>query len=96
MSETRNDRKVVVGVVTSDKMAKTITVKCERLVMHPTFRKYVKRYTTYKAHDESGDAHVGDYVELTECRPISKSKFFRLNRVIRRGKAFRAAQGAES
>ncbi|MCB9831885.1 MAG: 30S ribosomal protein S17 [Planctomycetes bacterium] len=96
MSETRNNRKTVVGVVTSDKMAKTITVKSERLVMHPTFRKYVKRYTTYKAHDENSDAKVGDYVELTECRPLSKSKFFRLTRIIRRGKAFQAAQGAES
>ena len=95
MSETRNKRKVVVGVVTSDSMDKTIGVKAERLVLHPRFRKYVKRYTGYKAHDEKGEARVGDMVELTECRPLSKTKFFRLTRIVRRGKASMAAINAE-
>lgn len=95
MSETRNTRKTVVGVVTSDATSKTITVKSERLVMHPTFRKYVKRYTTYKAHDENEEALPGDKVELTECRPLSKTKFFRLQRIILRGKAYRSKQAAE-
>jgi small subunit ribosomal protein S17 len=95
MSETRNTRKVVVGVVTSDSMDKTIGVKTERLVLHPRFRKYVKRYTGYKAHDEKSEAHVGDTVELTECRPLSKTKFFRLTRIVRRGKVSEAAFLAE-
>ncbi len=95
MSETRNKRKVVVGVVTSDSMDKTISVKTERLVLHPRFRKYVKRYTGYKAHDEKNDARVGDTVELIECRPLSKTKFFRLQRIVRRGKVSLAAIAAE-
>ncbi len=95
MSETRNKRKVVVGVVTSDSMDKTISVKAERLVLHPRFRKYVKRYTGYKAHDEKGEAHNGDTVELVECRPLSKTKFYRLLRIVRRGKSSAAAMAAE-
>ena len=95
MSETRNTRKVVVGVVTSDSMDKTISVKTERLVLHPRFRKYVKRYTGYKAHDEKSEARVGDTVELVECRPLSKTKFFRLVRIVRRGKVSSAAIAAE-
>ena len=95
MSETRNKRKVVVGVVTSDSMDKTIGVKTERLVLHPRFRKYVKRYTGYKGHDEKSEARVGDTVEMVECRPLSKTKFFRLLRIVRRGKASMAAINAE-
>lgn len=86
MSETRNKRKVVVGVVTSDKMHQTIAVKTERLVKHPRFGKYVKRYSKYKAHDEENTARSGDVVELMECSPVSKTKHFRLLRVIRHGK----------
>ena len=100
MSDTensRNTRKTVVGVVTSTAMEKTITVKEERRVMHPVFHKIVKRYTTYKAHDESGEARNGDYVELTQCRPMSKTKRFRLTNIIRRGKAAMAElEGGES
>ena len=93
MSEQRNTRKTVTGVVTSDKCTKTITVKTERLVKHPKFGKYIKRYTTYHAHDENQDAHPGDVVELMECRPLSKQKRFRLVRVVRRGKG--AAVGGD-
>jgi len=96
--ETRNKRKVVLGKVVSDNMHKTISVVSERKVLHPRFRKYIKRSTTYKAHDENEEARVGDTVELAECRPLSKTKFFRLLRVVRRGKASLAAEseGGES
>ena len=101
MTETndRNRRKAVIGVVTSIAMDKTITVKSERRVKHPVFHKIVKRYTTYKAHDEQGDARPGDTVELTACRPMSKTKRFRLTGIVRRGKAALAeaqAEGGES
>ena len=91
MAEQRTKRKVVVGVVVSDKMDKSITVRSERRVMHPTFKKYVKRYSKYHAHDPQNDAVVGDIVELMECRPISKTKAFRLVTVIRHSKARSAA-----
>ena len=86
MSQERNKRKVVVGVVTSDKMHQTIAVTGERKVKHPKFGKYVKRFSKYKAHDEENVARNGDTVELMECRPISKTKHFRLLRVVRHGK----------
>lgn len=90
MSEQRTRRKVVQGVVTSDKMDKSIVVRSERLVKHPTFGKYVKRYSKYHAHDPNNEAAVGDVVELMECRPISKTKFFRLVRVVSHSKAHEA------
>jgi small subunit ribosomal protein S17 len=85
MSETeqkRTGRRRVVGVVTSTKMHKTIVVRSDRRVQHPMFKKYMERATTYKAHDEKGEAGVGDRVELMETRKISKTKNFRLVRII--------------
>ena len=70
------------GIVYSDKMDKTISVKVEKLVKHPIYGKYVKRVTVYKAHDEEKKARVGDKVEITETRPISKTKRWRLVRIL--------------
>ena len=78
----RGIRKHTVGVVTSDKMQKTIVVQVERLVKHPQYGKYLRRHTVYKAHDEKNEAKVGDRVEITETRPLSKTKRWRLIRVI--------------
>ena len=78
----RGTRKTVVGKVVSDKMAKTISVRTERLVKHPLYGKYVRRWTTYKAHDEQNEAQMGDTVEIMETRPLSKTKRWRLVRVV--------------
>lgn len=80
----RGNRKTAVGIVTSDKMQKTIVVKTERLVRHPVFGKYVRKYTVYKAHDEKREAKVGDRVEIMETRPLSATKRWRLVRVVER------------
>jgi len=80
--EKRRPRKRIVGIVSSDKMDKTISVKVEKLVKHPIYGKYVKRVTVYKAHDEEKKAKVGDKVEITETRPISKTKRWRLVRIL--------------
>jgi small subunit ribosomal protein S17 len=82
--EKRNVRRRVQGVVTSDKMEKTITVQWERQVKHPRTFKYVKRRKKLHAHDEKNEAHVGDLVEIMATRPISKIKTWRLVRVVRR------------
>lgn len=82
----RNLRKERVGVVTSDKMSKSITVIVERRVMHPKYGKFVKRSSTFMAHDEKGDAHVGDTVRIAETRPMSKLKRWRLVEVVERAK----------
>jgi small subunit ribosomal protein S17 len=70
------------GTVVSDRMDKTIVVKTERRVKHPRYGKYVRRYTTYYAHDEDNQAKVGDEVELAFTRPQSKLKRWRLERVV--------------
>jgi small subunit ribosomal protein S17 len=75
-------RKTVNGVVTSNKMFKTITVKSEKLVKHPKYGKFVRRVTTYKAHDEENKASIGDKVEIAETRPLSKTKRWRLVRIV--------------
>jgi small subunit ribosomal protein S17 len=82
----RKRRKVRVGVVTGDKMEKTIVVTVTNLVRHPLYGRTVKRTTRFKAHDEIGEAHVGDTVEIMETRPMSKDKRWRLNQVIERAK----------
>lgn len=74
----RGRRKTKVGIVTSNKMSKTIIVKTERLVKHPRYGKYVKRWTKYWAHDEDNLANVGDKVLIKETRPLSKKKRWRL------------------
>lgn len=78
----RGRRKIIVGVVTSDKMEKTVAVGVEKLVKHPKYGKFVKRSTIYKAHDEENKAKVGDKVEIMEVRPLSKSKRWRLVRIL--------------
>lgn len=79
----RGYHKTIIGIVKSDKMDKTICVEIQRLVQHPRYKKYIRRYTTVKAHDEKHEAHVGDQVELMETRPISKTKTWRLMKIIR-------------
>jgi len=67
-------RRVLQGVVVSDKGDKTITVLVERRVMHPVYKKFIKQSKKYRAHDEGNSCHVGDTVRIRECRPISKTK----------------------
>jgi 30S ribosomal protein S17 len=75
-----------VGVVTSDKMSKTIVVQVNTKKLHRLYKKYVSRSKKYKAHDETNDAHIGDTVRIQECRPVSKDKCWRLVEIIARAK----------
>lgn len=75
-----------VGVVTSDKMDKTIVVQVNTKKLHPLYKKYVSRSKKYKAHDELNDAHEGDTVRIGEARPISKDKCWRLLEIVERAK----------
>ena len=74
----RGRRKTKVGIVTSNRMNKTIVVKTQRLVKHPRYGKYVKRWTKFWAHDEDNLANVGDRVLIQETKPLSKKKRWRL------------------
>ncbi|HET9333474.1 MAG TPA: 30S ribosomal protein S17 [Gemmatimonadota bacterium] len=82
----RKRRKVLRGRVASDKMHKSVVVTIERLVEHPLYGKRVKRTSRYTAHDETNESKVGDLVEIMETRPLSKTKRWRLIRVIERAK----------
>lgn len=82
MSSPRGTRRTATGVVTSDKMDKTVVVESVRRVQHPFYRKYVRSVTKYRAHDEGNQAHVGDRVRLVESRRTSKTKAWRLDEVL--------------
>jgi len=82
----RNLRKTRVGVVTSDKMDKTIVVAVEANLRHPKYKKIVRRTYKLKAHDENNDCGIGDKVRVMECRPLSKDKRWRLIEILERAK----------
>lgn len=81
-TERKKSIKTRVGVVVSDKMAKTIVVEVERRVPHPQFKKIVRKTTKFYAHDEDGKAKVGDKVLIQECRPLSRMKRWTLLEVL--------------
>lgn len=78
----RGRRKTKIGVVISDKMDKTIVVSIERLELHSQYKKYVRKSTKVKAHDENNEARIGDRVEIMEVRPLSKDKNWRMVRIV--------------
>jgi small subunit ribosomal protein S17 len=85
-SETPNKR-TLTGRVVSDKMTKTVTVLVERRVKHPLYGKFVTRTKKYHAHDENGDYHEGDLVEIEETRPVSKTKAWRVTKLLEKSRA---------
>ncbi len=87
MSETTEKvRRALVGRVVSDKMQKTVTVLVERRVKHPLYGKIMTRTAKYHAHDEDSTAGAGDLVEIVECRPISKTKAWRVSQVLEKAR----------
>ncbi len=82
----RNLRKTKLGVVSSNKMDKTITVSVERKVKHPLYGKFVKKSTKFHAHDEQNECSIGDTVKIMESRPLSKTKKWRLVEVVEKVK----------
>ena len=86
MTTERKLRKTRIGVVASNKMDKTITVTVERRVKHPIYGKFVKKTTSFHAHDEKNECTVGDIVKIMETRPLSKTKRWRLVEVIEKAK----------
>ena len=86
----RGLRKERMGWVISDRMEKTVIVSVERTVMHPKYKKYLRRRTKVKAHDEQNQSHVGDRVLIVECRPLSRDKRWRVSRILARAKTTEA------
>ena len=90
--QSRNKRPTVIGTVVSNKMQKTIVVREDRRVLHPLYKKYIKRRDKVAAHDENNEAREGDIVEIVFSRPLSKNKRWRFTRIVRPGPATLAAQ----
>ena len=84
--EKRNLRKERIGVVTSNKMDKSIVVVVERRVKHPIYGKFVKTTSKFMAHDEKNECQIGDIVKIMETRPLSKNKNWRMSEIIERAK----------
>lgn len=77
-----SNKKELLGLVVSDKMEKSIVVQVERFVQHKIYKKYIKRYKRYHAHDEKNECSVGDIVRIIETRPLSKLKRFRVKEIV--------------
>jgi small subunit ribosomal protein S17 len=86
MSTTESVKRTKTGRVTSNKADKTVTVMLERQVKHPLYGKYIKRSTKVHAHDEENSCGEGDLVSISECRPLSKTKSWRVVEVLERAK----------
>ena len=78
----RGKRKIQTGTVIGDKMDKTVVVEVRTMVLHPQYKKYLRRRRRYKAHDERNDCSVGDKVEIIQSRPLSKTKRWRVRRIL--------------
>ena len=86
MSEQAKTRRTATGRVVSDKMHKTVTVLIERKVTHPIYGKVMRRSQKYHAHDENNECHSGDLVTIEECRPISKTKAWRVTKLVEKAR----------
>jgi small subunit ribosomal protein S17 len=80
--KTRGTKRQVVGSIISNKMEKTVVVQVERLVRHPLYKKYIRRRNKFLAHDKENECQIGDRVMITESRPLSKTKRWRVSRII--------------
>ncbi|MFA5574506.1 MAG: 30S ribosomal protein S17 [Brumimicrobium sp.] len=84
--ENQGNKKERIGVVTSNLMEKSIIIMVERKVKHPKYGKFIKKSSKFVAHDEKNDCQIGDTVKIRECRPLSKTKKWRLIEIIERAK----------
>jgi len=94
--QVRGQRKFRVGVVTSNKMQKTIVVQVRQLVRHPKYSRVIKQAHSFKTHDETNQAHIGDWVKIMETRPLSKDKRWRLVEILKRASNAPPVPGKEN
>ncbi|MBT7092401.1 MAG: 30S ribosomal protein S17 [Bacteroidetes bacterium] len=80
----KRNKQELIGLIVSDKMDKSIVVRVERFVLHSVYKKFVRRYKKYHAHDENNECRMGDIVRIIETRPLSKLKHFRVAEIIKR------------
>jgi small subunit ribosomal protein S17 len=83
MEKTKSNDKELFGQIVSDKMEKSVVVRVERFVRHKVYKKYIRRYKNYHAHDEKNLCKIGDEVKIIETRPLSKLKRFRVAEIVK-------------
>lgn len=84
MENKKSNKKELMGLIVSDKMDKSVVVRVERFVQHKVYKKYIKRYKNYHAHDEKNECRIGDEVKIIETRPLSKLKRFRVSEIVKK------------
>lgn len=94
--QTTKQRSTKVGVVTSSGMEKSVVVRVDRTVLHPRYRRYVRRSAKFMAHDEKNQCNVGDTVEIVETRPLSLRKRWRVRKIVRLARGTKSAQNAQA
>lgn len=84
MENIRKNKRELIGLIVSDKMEKSVVVQIERFVQHTVYKKFMKRYKKYHAHDEKNECRIGDTVKIIETRPLSKLKRFRVSEIVKK------------
>ncbi len=84
MENIKKNKRELIGLIVSDKMDKSVVVQIERFVQHRVYKKFMKRYKKYHAHDEKNECRIGDIVKIIETRPLSKLKRFRVNEIVKK------------
>jgi small subunit ribosomal protein S17 len=84
MEKKQSNKRELMGLIVSDKMDKSVVVQVERFVQHKIYKKYIKRYKKYHAHDEANACGIGDTVKIVETRPLSKLKRFRVSEIVKK------------
>ena len=84
MENIQKNKRELIGLIVSDKMEKSVVVQIERFVQHTVYKKFMKRYKKYHAHDEKNECRIGDTVKIIETRPLSKLKRFRVSEIVKK------------
>jgi small subunit ribosomal protein S17 len=84
MENIQNNKKELMGLIVSDKMDKSVVVRVERFIQHKVYKKFIRRYKKYHAHDETNECRIGDEVKIIETRPLSKLKRFRVTEIVKK------------
>ncbi len=84
MEDIQKNRRELLGLIVSDKMDKSVVVQVERFIQHKVYKKFIKRYKKYHAHDENNECNIGDTVKIVETRPLSKLKRFRVCEIVKK------------
>jgi len=84
MENIKKNKRELIGLIVSDKMDKSVVVQVERFVQHTVYKKFMKQYKKYHAHDEKNEGRIGDMVKIIETRPLSKLKRFRISEIVKK------------